>query len=70
MNYDNHERQTERSGEVLDVGGGDLCAGEDDEALHHVAQLADIARPVACLKRGDGIAAERLDSPPLFLAYL
>ena len=50
------------------IGGdglGDIVAGQDQQPLHDVAQLADIARPAMGLQHRHGVVADmRMGRPP------
>jgi hypothetical protein len=35
--------------------------GDDHRALHHVAELADVARPRVALQRGEVVLVDRID---------
>lgn len=45
-------------GVVVDIGGADGGAAQDQEALHHVAKLADVAGPGALFEEGEGLVRE------------
>src|SRR5437870_1774907 len=51
-------------GEVL--GPDDVAGGHDDQPLHHVAELAHIARPLVGEEVGEGLGGDRLRAPPVF----
>src|SRR5947208_1592759 len=61
-------RAEELVGEAFD--GEAAAAGHDERAIDHVAQLADVARPLVLLQRLDEVGFDRLDLLLLGLVQL
>lgn len=53
-----------RTDVVFDILAGDGIAAEDHQALHHIAELADVSGPGLLLKHRKGLGRECLDRHP------